>query len=497
MELRACLLRLRLDKLGTLSMGSKTRSQIRVEQTRRELDRTRAEISEWCAKWEVRDKRRQFATPRRLLEAVLTQALVQLRTNVDKLPGLASQGAIYSQCAQSDRNIAWVRRLWQYFATKFDQRENEKFKRILTAADEIVWSCYAEVFQNATNAAARGPAPLPYIEPLFAAQATPRVDIPPDLRSDVDREFFCACLEQLPISLVALPAHCVDEPWWLIFLGHEVGHHVEFDLLPPRVLFLAFGKFLAAAAAQLIPDQGERWQQWSPEIFADAFSVHSLGPWAARAIAELETKDDLAMLTEMRSGKSAYPAPWVRLSFLAALAERLDGSDTIARGGLPADPLPSGREEAQDGALLRQQAQLALNAVPDIASAVVRESVGQLGTLQQLCGWQSSFFSPGGAVDQWATLLQGDPAGLLPEQTLRTPRLIISGALAAWSQVSAIGEDLEAEKARTNLTENILSIIPRCAEPGTRAAEDAKEIDPQRFAETLTGLLLQGVSRAT
>jgi hypothetical protein len=497
MELRACLLRLRLDKLGTLSMGSKTRSQIRVEQTRRELDRTRAEISEWCAKWEVRDKRRQFATPRRLLEAVLTQALVQLRTNVDKLPGLASQGAIYSQCAQSDRNIAWVRRLWQYFATKFDQRENEKFKRILTAADEIVWSCYAEVFQNATNAAARGPAPLPYIEPLFAAQATPRVDIPPDLRSDVDREFFCACLEQLPISLVALPAHCVDEPWWLIFLGHEVGHHVEFDLLPPRVLFLAFGKFLAAAAAQLIPDQGERWQQWSPEIFADAFSVHSLGPWAARAIAELETKDDLAMLTEMRSGKSAYPAPWVRLSFLAALAERLDGSDTIARGGLPADPLPSGREEAQDGALLRQQAQLALNAVPDIASAVVRESVGQLGTLQQLCGWQSSFFSPGGAVDQWATLLQGDPAGLLPEQTLRTPRLIISGALAAWSQVSAIGEDLEAEKARTNLTENILSIIPRCAEPGTRAAEDAKEIDPQRFAETLTGLLLQGVPRAT
>lgn len=477
-------------------MGSKMRSQIRVDQTRRELDRIHAEISEWCAKWEVRDKRNQFATPRSLLEEVLVRSLALLRTELGKLPGRKQCGAIYAECAQFDRNIAWVRRLWEYYAEKFDQRENEKVKRVLAAADEIVWSCYAEVFQNAAGGAARGPAPLPYLEPLYAAHAIPRVDIPPDLRSDVDREFFSVCLQQLPISLVALPAQCVDAPWWLIFLGHEVGHHVEFDLMPPRALFLAFGKFLAAAADQAIPGQGQRWKQWSPEIFADAFSVHALGPWAARAIAELETKDDLAMLRETSSEKSAYPAPWVRLSFLAALAEQLDASDTIARDGLPADTLPNPPPQIEEGTALREQAQLALDAAPGIAAAIVHESVENMGTLQTLCGWQPSYFSPGGVVDQWATLLQGDPAGLLPERTLRTPRLIISGALAAWSQVSAIAEDLEAEKARTNLTENILSIIPRCAAPGTRTAEHAEEIEPQHFAETLTSLLLQGVPRA-
>ena len=468
-------------------MRSKTRSTIRVEQSRRELDRTQKEISTWCARWVIRDKRRQFDTALRLLEGVLTRSLALLRTDLEALPGAQSRGAVYAKCARADRSIAWVRRLWHYYAAKFDQRDDPKLKRVLAAADEVVWSCYAEVFQNANGAAARGPAPLPYIEPLYSAQATPRVDIPPDLRSDVDREFFSAALEQLPISLVALPAQCVDAPWWLIFLGHEVGHHVQFDLLPPRELFLDFGQSLAVAMGTGI--DGDRWKRWSPEIFADAFSVHALGPWAARAIAELETKDDSAMLRETNSGRSAYPAPWVRLRFLAALSAALDPHDRVGaclttRRALPTPPIPEADR-------LREQVAAALAGTPTIVNAIVNNSISHLGTLKTLCGWQSIYFSRDGLVDQWAKNLQGDSSALHAEPALPTPRLIISGGLAAWSKVSALADDNEAERARANLTENLLTIIPECAEEGVRAAQIVKQSAPDQFAEGLADLLRQ------
>jgi hypothetical protein len=470
-------------------MGSKTRSQIRVEQSRREFNRTQVEISEWCAKWEARDKRRQFYTSLRLLEEVLTRSLAILSADLQALPGERQRGEVYAECGRSDRHIAWVRRLWQYYAAKFDQRENPKLKRVLVAADEIVWSCYAEVFQNANGGAVRGPAPLPYIEPLYTAQATPRIDIPPDLRSDVDREFLSAALAQLPISLVALPAQCVDAPWWLIFLGHEVGHHVQFDLSPPRELFLSFGKSLADALDPTMPGERDRWKRWSPEIFADAFSVYALGPWAARAIAELEIKDDLAMLRETNSGRSAYPAPWVRLRLLTALVAALDANDRVAACLLTQRTLPT--PSAPQGGQLREQAAFALAAVPKIVHAIVHGSMANLGTLRSLCGWQSVNFSRGGSVDQWAQVLQGDPAALREEPALPTPRLIISGGLAAWSKVSAIKDDNEAERARANLIENLLTIIPRCAEEGVRAAQVVAQSAPQQFADNLAMLLRQ------
>jgi hypothetical protein len=473
------------------AVAPRTRAQIRVAETRRELDRTRAAIGAWCEKWRRRDKARQFETPRRLLGEVLEQSLTLLASRLDALPGARSLGSTYQECARADRRLIWVRRLWQYYAAKFDQREDAQLGPVLAAADEVVWSCYAEAFQNARGAAQRGPAPLPYIEPLYSAQATPRVDIPPDLRSDVDREFFAACVEQLPIALVALPSQCVDAPWWLIFLGHEVGHHVQFDLLPPRRLLLPFGRALGATADQAVAGQGERWTRWSPEIFADAFSLHVLGPWAARAIAELETSDDLGMLTETSSGRSAYPAPWVRLNLLAALARALDPHDEVAASGLPGRDLPAAPETAE-GAALRQQAELAVQATPRIVEAIVNGSPEGLGTFRQLCGWQPAFFSRGGVVDQWATALQGDPRSLVPDRSLPTPRLIVSGALAAWAQVSAIADDREADRARDNLAANLLAIIPRCAPEGVRAvSHEAPPQDPAALAGALTGLLFE------
>jgi hypothetical protein len=477
---------------GILDVAArKTRAQIRVDQTRREFNRTRKAIGDWCEKWRLRDKIRQFETPRRLLGEVLEQSLALLAARLDALPGACGLGGTYQECAQADHRLIWVRRLWQYYAAKFDQRDDEQLGPVLAAADEVVWSCYAEVFQNGRGAAQRGPAPLAYIEPLYSAQATPRVDIPPDLRSDIDREFFAACVEQLPIALVALPSQCVDAPWWLIFLGHEVGHHVQFDLLPPRRLLLPFGRALGGAAEQAVPGQGERWMRWSPEIFADAFSVHALGPWAARAIAELETRDDLGMLTETSSGRSAYPAPWVRLNLLAAMAKALDPRDQVAASSLPSRELPAAPETAA-GTDVRQQAELAIQATPRIVEAVVNGSLEGLGTFRQLCGWQPVYFSRGGVVDQWAAALQGDPDSLMPDRSLPTPRLIISGGLAAWARVSAIVDDRKAERARDNLASNLLSIIPRCAPEGVRAvSHEAPPQDPAAFAGALTGLLLE------
>ena len=198
------------------------------------------------------------------------------------------------------------------------------------------------------------------------------------------------------------------------------------------------------------------------------------------------------MLRETASGRSAYPAPWVRLRFLGALASALDAADRVAACLVPRRKLPT--IPAPESAALRAAAESALAGIPSIVHAVVNDSLAQLGSFRTLCGWQSIYFARGGVVDQWSRNLQGDPSTLRPEPALPTPRLIIAGGFAAWSNVSALRDDAAAERARANLTENLLTIIPQCAEEGVRAAEIVKQSAPENFAEGLADLLRHDTS---
>src|SRR5262249_47297549 len=137
--------------------------------------------------------------------------------------------SIYSNCRSVDRRLLWIRRLWAYFQSKFDQRYDDRLRGLLRAADDVVWSCYAQPFR--TLGINNVPSlPLPFVASVYSPFAIPRDEPPQDLRSDVDAGFLSQMLREMPIPVVGIPPNSVDEPWWLAYLAHEVGHHVQFDL---------------------------------------------------------------------------------------------------------------------------------------------------------------------------------------------------------------------------------------------------------------------------
>ena len=80
---------------------------------------------------------------------------------------------------------------------------------------------------------------------------------------------------------------------------------------------------------------GLRWRPWHEEIFADLYSVLMIGPWAAWALAELVWGADRAMLDD---SYPRYPAPIIRLMFMAEVADRLHVDPAPALRGLaPSD----------------------------------------------------------------------------------------------------------------------------------------------------------------
>ena len=249
-----------------------------------------------------------------MLESQLCHMLGEIETSLGGIPLTPPQWQTYSDCRKAERRLLWVRRIWEYFRHKFDQRESA-LKETLAAADEVIWSCYVEPFRE-TNRPLM-PVPLPFVASFYSPTAVPRDEPPQDLRTDVDAEFFRTMLNEMPIPVVALPPNCVEEPWRLAYLAHEVGHHVQADFLPNGGLIDEFAAILTAHG-------GERWTPWGQEIFADLYSLLAIGHWALWALTELVWAPSVNMLDDT-SGR--YPAPLVRLLLMKAVADKLGLED--------------------------------------------------------------------------------------------------------------------------------------------------------------------------
>ena len=79
----------------------------------------------------------------------------------------------------------------------------------------------------------------------------------------VSAPFMQTFLAGLPIPTVGLSEGCGQAPWWLIYIGHEVGHHLQHDLAAkrgsdevPRLLQDAV--VAAAAAGTAAPRRGRK-----------------------------------------------------------------------------------------------------------------------------------------------------------------------------------------------------------------------------------------------
>jgi transposase-like protein len=458
-------------------------NEVRISETERELNSLCKQISGWLKGWRERDERQQYHSQLNTLDTFLTRILEGLRVDLEGINSNSNSGDVFAACQEVDRRLVWLRRSWRFYADKFDQRDDNDLKAVLKAADEVVWSCFAEVFEHGAKERRAAP-PLPYIEPTYSPLAVPRDD--PRILKDpkISGDFFRDYLVQLPIPLVGLPPTCLESPWWLIFLGHEVGHHVQSDLMPDHQLESQFASWLGEQG-------GERWSLWGQEIFADTFSILTMGVQALWAMTELEMAPAAEMLVEKRSNKAYYPPPVVRLRLMAELATELeqDGGWGL-RNLVPAGKLTAPeQEETQKLKKRRQAVNALLERVESLAIALRNYSPAGLGRLDDLCGWKIGNFSAFGSVTRWRNHLRG-LAAHDPGPSLEAPRLIVSGAVAAWAQITALEDKGQRKAARDVLQENLPTLVVANQQEGKRAARKPPALtDAGALADEVAQLL--------
>lgn len=350
---------------------------------------------------------------------------------------------LYEQARNLEVSVLWLTRLWNFLRTPFDQRDDTGLKGLLQAADEVAWSCYSIPFSVTDRP--RGPAPLPFIESRFSPAAFPREAVPSELDEELGR---FQALNALPMGLLRLPPSAIRSPWWLVLIGHEAGHHVQFDLLPGRKLEALFGAGMRKAVEKM-PAIDQRdpflWENWSPEIFADMFSLCSMGSGALRAMIELELRPAARMVL---LESPHYPPPSVRLRLMACAHDELlhtrDGENAVE----PFAPVTTPIERFVK--VIPEIVEYCLAPLPEIGKNLAEITAFDGKAMRTTVrDWQDRYWSASyGAVDT-------DP---------EMPRLLAAAAMAAYASADA-GADFAA------LANRVTKVIVESRSQGERGAE--------------------------
>jgi hypothetical protein len=435
------------------------RKEARQAQVMGELERLSAEFKDWLAQMDVLNRNEegqyvgQHASQLAAIDLTLNGALKTLRDNLANLPLTGDVAAVYDDCRAYDIAIVWVRRLWSFFRSKLDQRlDRDRLGPLLRAADEVVWSTYRQVFVQA-GFSRQGTPPLPFIEPAYAPGAIVAGRLPGQLNLFTDLPFMDPFLKKLPMPVLQLPPWCVDAPWWLVYIGHEVGHFVQKDL----DLMTTFEEGVAKAAKKggAVSKDDKLWRAWSREIFADLFFLVVMGPWALYAIVEAEWGRPEFMLTR----KDEYPSPVVRLALMDKAGSLLGLDTAAALRGIDPAALTAGDAEAERD----RQA----------ATEVVKFGLGKLsadlGTLADLGDFRAEVFGEAGSVAIWRGKLRAIN-DIAVSRNLNTARELACGSLSAWSELvdnPPPGVDRKSEGER--LASRTKKALRDSAAPGTRA----------------------------
>lgn len=460
------------------------RSIVRIERSRRGLERLGCEIGGWLERRIADDAVGQYRTQLTTLRRVLDHALSGLGSRLDGVAGTDPVGSVYEGCSEIDGAAVWVRRVWEHYRERFDQREDPRWATVLEAADEGVWSCYAEPMRIATGVGAAGgigAAPLPFVDEVIAPAAALRQEPPRSLKlprgvAAAVQEEMDAFLQSLPIPTVALPPDCADEPWWLSVLGHEVGHTILADLSPQAES--EFGAALEAAALDAAAveagsGEGAWWRRWAHEVFADSFFVLTMGEAGVVAVEELET----ASPESMAARRIRYPPATARLALVRALAGRSDGAEAVAGSAAdsaPDDPSGPDVSAARRVAAAVLQAPLTGAAGPTDLETLARCRQPELGD----------------RLRSWVEGLRGR-ATLVPRRESRAARRVAGAGLLAWREVAGLADVGERAEARSALSEALLDCLPRCREGGVRAAGTVPAVETEALGHNLTRLGLR------
>jgi hypothetical protein len=457
-----------LDRCSSASMDATLQKTARIERTCAGAAALERAIEQWLAGLRAADTDAEgryvgrHRTQVEALESMLTAAAGALRAGAGALlsgPGASCEvGALYDSCRDYDEAAVWLERLWGFFRDKLDQRNDPVVGCLLKGADEIVWSCYHEVMDGAQRRRRRpvhGPAPLPFLAPEYSPAAIESDrPLPPGLTLSVappgwDQEID-DLVRALPMGLLRLPPWCVTAPWWLVYIAHEVGHHVAADLS----LHEHVRDSIVAAVTALEPAEASRWKAWADELFADFFSVLMVGPWAAWSVLEVERSTPANMLQPRR----AYPAPLVRVAFLAAAARALEVEGEAVPAGFEVTSLTEAYPT------LRAH----LMAIDAVIAALRKDLPNGLGRLEELCRFDAREFKQ--SVKFWQARLQRrDLPSTVP--TIHTGRHVAAAAVAAYADVVKLADPEKRVKEACGLAEITVKALQASAMPGTRGGE--------------------------
>ena len=201
------------------------------------------------------------------------------------------------------------------FRDKFEQRRDPRFNAVLEAADEVVWSSYRPFFQPPNAAHPLQPPPLPYVELDFSPSSLRRDQKEVLGRRDADFTLVKAAFAELPIPILRLPITAINNPWVLVLIGHEVGRHRRASWRPNSGAFQSAVQDAVASTSQHNANP-VTWGVWADEIFADLYSIFTLGPSAVWAMTQFETAENAVMARR----RFVYPSPVVRLALMTAFA---------------------------------------------------------------------------------------------------------------------------------------------------------------------------------
>jgi hypothetical protein len=441
------------------------RAATRLVETLEGLQDLRAAVKAWTETFAQTAHVGQYRTQLTSLSSVLLPTLHQIERHVEEAASKAEGRRIYGLARATDQRVAFCWRLWRWFADRFDQREDEVLRPTLLAADEVVWSVWATAWRAAGQTP--GPAPLPYIDTVHIANATPRVAPPAAVRVSNSDDLLREQLATLPIPIIGLPPVVLRRPWWLVVAVHEAGHHVQYDLdehLVARVA-VALGEAVTAVGAD--EQQRREWSNWGRELFADAFSAVMVGPASLWAVEELEQRDGAGLLS---SPNPLYPPPVVRVAAMRAALEAVGHAapDTVVT--MPAEPQPDAAERVGQ---LREHVEPAVDTLLDVPMG--QTSLRSLG---------SDALARSQAAARWRNRL-ADGNGLAPERKLEAARDCLAGAVQAWSDsVDGSGPALELGTLR----ERMLNVLTASREEGVRATTSAPPTD--EAVAGLVGVLL-------
>lgn len=458
----------------------------RVERSSASVRFLRQEITEWLDGRRGDPRFVRFVDHFDVLDVVLGRMLDAIEGALAEAGRSRSSGEAYERCRELDRSLVTTRRMFEWYASKYDQRLNDRLAPALRGADEVVRSCWQQPFAVREQTAPTGP--LPYFDVRFDAHATPRVSVPPDLRAPTDA-VIADLVGRLPIPTIALPVWAAREAWWLVLAAHETGHHVHKDLAPG--LEAATRSALTAAVLAAVPDDevvardevAALWAGWALEAFADAYSILMVGAAAGWAIDELEHASAVKLLAPPEPG-GRYPPPAIRLALLGELARQTGAAGRLpGAGDTPDVPnVPDVPNMPDLPAGTRMAAERHLTVVPAVAAALLDVEVDGL-TLRRLSGARPEWFAAQGRVDAWAQRLTKPEPVLSRLDERVAARLVIGAGVAAAEH--ATGDD------RSRLHDNLVEILPACGQPGRMGASPPRpEIDA--LAADLAGRLLAG-----